>query len=35
MQLAVDVFDIFFQWKCLLGVKARAEREAQAARPAP
>jgi hypothetical protein len=30
MQLAVDVFDIFFQWKCLLGVKARAERAARA-----
>jgi len=29
MQLAVDVFDIFFQWKCLLGVKARAERMAR------
>ena len=28
MQLAVDVFDIFFQRKCLLGVKARAERMA-------
>ncbi len=26
MQLAVDVGDIFFQWKHLLGVKARAER---------
>jgi hypothetical protein len=25
MQLAVDVLDIFFQWKCLVGVKARAE----------
>jgi hypothetical protein len=30
MQLAVDVFDIFFQWKCLLGTKARAERMAKA-----
>jgi len=28
MQLAVDVFDIFFQWKHLLGVKDRAERMA-------
>ena len=28
MQLAVDVLDIFFQWKSLLGVKARAERTA-------
>jgi hypothetical protein len=28
MQLAVDVGDIFFQWKHLLGVKARAERMA-------
>jgi hypothetical protein len=36
MQLAVDVGDIFFQWKCLLGVKARAERMAkrQASPPA-
>jgi hypothetical protein len=35
MQLAVDVGDIFFQWKHLLGVKARAERMAkrQAAPP--
>jgi hypothetical protein len=31
MQLAVDVGDIFFQWKCLMGVKARAERAARAA----
>jgi hypothetical protein len=31
MQLAVDAFDIFFQWKCLNGVKARAERMARAA----
>jgi hypothetical protein len=29
MQLAVDVFDIFFQWKHLQGVKARAERLAR------
>jgi hypothetical protein len=29
MQLAVDVGDIFFQWKHLLGVKARAERMAR------
>ncbi len=29
MQLAVDVGDIFFQWKCLQGVKARAERMAK------
>ena len=29
MQLAVDVGDIFFQWKHLLGVKARAERMAK------
>ena len=29
MQLAVDVGDIFFQWKCLQGVKARAERAAR------
>jgi hypothetical protein len=29
MQLAVDVLDIFFQWKCLRGVKARAERMAR------
>jgi hypothetical protein len=29
MQLAVDVGDIFFQWKCLQGVKARAERYAR------
>ena len=28
MQLAVDVLDIFFQWKHMLGVKARAERMA-------
>jgi hypothetical protein len=28
MELLVDVFDIFFQWKHLLGVKARAERAA-------
>ncbi len=28
MQLAVDVGDIFFQWKHLLGIKARAERMA-------
>lgn len=35
MQLAVDVGDIFFQWKHLEGVKARAERKAkeQAASP--
>jgi hypothetical protein len=26
MQLAVDVGDIFFQWKHLVGIKARAER---------
>jgi hypothetical protein len=31
MQLAVDVFDIFFQWKHLQGVKARAERMASEA----
>jgi hypothetical protein len=30
MQLAVDVGDIFFQWKHLQGVKARAERMANA-----
>jgi hypothetical protein len=30
MQLAVDVGDIFFQWKHLQGVKARAERMALA-----
>ncbi len=29
MQLAVDVGDIFFQWKHLQGVKARAERTAR------
>jgi hypothetical protein len=29
MQLAVDVGDIFFQWKHLEGVKARAERKAK------
>jgi hypothetical protein len=29
MQLAVDVGDIFFQWKHLKGVKARAERIAR------
>lgn len=29
MQLAVDVGDIFFQWKHLLGIKARAERMAR------
>lgn len=29
IQLAVDVCDIFFQWKHLLGVKARAERMAK------
>ena len=29
MQLAVDVGDIFFQWKRLEGVKARAERMAR------
>jgi hypothetical protein len=31
MQLAVDVADIFFQWKHLQGVKARAERMASEA----
>lgn len=31
MQLAVDVGDVFFQWKCLQGVKARAERYARLA----
>lgn len=31
MQLAVDVGDIFFQWKCLQGVKARTERMAREA----
>lgn len=29
MQLAVDVGDIFFQWKHLKGIKARAERIAR------
>jgi len=29
MQLAVDIGDIFFQWKHLLGVKARAEHMAK------
>jgi len=33
MQLAVDVGDIFFQWKHLLGVKARAERMAREQSP--
>lgn len=32
MQLAVDVLDIFFQWKHMLGVKARAERMAASER---
>jgi hypothetical protein len=35
MQLAVDVGDIFFQWKCLQGVKARAERSARVREPEP
>lgn len=35
MQLAVDVGDIFFQWKCLQGVKARAELTAKSGPPAP
>ncbi len=30
-QLAVDLFDIFFMRKCLLGIKARAERYARRA----
>jgi hypothetical protein len=34
MQLAVDVGDIFFQWKHMLGVKARAERFAAQERAA-
>ena len=33
VQLAVDVVDIFFQWKHMLGVKARAERMAQQHQP--
>jgi hypothetical protein len=35
MQLAVDVGDIFFQWKCLQGVKARAEGAQRAEVPEP
>jgi hypothetical protein len=33
MQLAVDVGDIFFQWKHLVGVKERAEHGARTAPP--
>jgi hypothetical protein len=33
MQLAVDVGDIFFQWKHLVGIKERAEHAAGAASP--
>jgi len=33
MQLAVDVGDIYFQWKHLLGVKSRAERMAKGQAP--
>lgn len=35
MQPDVDVGDIFFQWKCLQGIKARAEHAAKSNAASP